>query len=241
MEVKAHAKFLRMSPRKARLVSSIVRGDKALDAITKLELMPQKAAREVSKLLNSALANAQHNFGLSKNNLIIKEIQANVGPTFKRYKPRARGGADTIKRRMTHLTVVLASLEGEGKKISETSKVSPKEQKREPVKTKAGVKSSVEKAPISATQPSEDKAEKEEKVSEKPAKKEIKNMKEKPIHHAIKEVKEQVKPGEKNQKIKKTKEGIKRIKEEEKVQKEKFAKKESFFGGLKRFFRRKGF
>jgi len=88
---KSHAKFIRLSPRKARLVVDKVRGLKALDALNLLKLMPQKAAKEVYKVIKSASANAEHNFGISQTDLTIKEIKADKGPIFKRYKPRARG------------------------------------------------------------------------------------------------------------------------------------------------------
>jgi len=240
MEVKAHAKFLRLSPRKARLVVDLVRGKNALEAISELDLTPYKAGREVIKIINSALANAQHNFGISKNDLYIKEINANIGPTFKRYKPRARGSADEIKRRMTHITVVLASLEG--------VKAKPAEEKEEVLK-----KVSSKKEPQKALEPKVETVKKpqeevkpevfEEKIENKPKEKET----EKPV---LKEKESKSKADKKEVSSPKTatsqkktvKRDIKKIKEEETQQKGKVkVQKESFFGGLRKIFRRKGF
>ncbi len=234
MEVKAHAKFLRLSPRKARLVVDTVRGEGALEAISKLNLAPHKAAREVVKIINSAMANAEHNFGLSKNELFIKEITADQGPTFKRYKPRARGSADEIKRRMTHLTVILASLEkGKGKpqkEVKETLKEVPKTEKvqsekeelkktkelKPKLKAKEELEESKTKKPVSETKKTEPKVEKKEVSKAKTTT-----------------------PPKKTQAVKKD---IKKIKEEEIQQKGKVkVQKESFFGGLRKMFRRKGF
>ena len=230
MEIKAHAKFLRLSPRKARLAVNLVKGKKALDAIALLSLTPQKSSKEVIKILNSALANAQSNLGLSKNNLFIKEIKADTGPTFKRYKPRARGSADVIKKKMTHLTVILEQVEGKGKP-SKVKEVEPKikEKTSEPVaqkEIKPEEKAKVrEAAKIKETKKVEKKPEKVEKKAEEKPKLAAKKPEKKPVL-----------------KKEKTKTVVKREKETERQQKEKFArKKESFFGGIKRFFRRKGF
>jgi len=112
MEIKAHAKFLRLSPRKARLVVDAIRGKNAQKALSFLKVMPKKAAHEIYKVLKSALANAEHNFGMKKDDLTIKTIVADQGPTFKRFRPRARGSADTIRKKMTHLLIILESSTG---------------------------------------------------------------------------------------------------------------------------------
>ncbi|NTU69369.1 50S ribosomal protein L22 [bacterium] len=112
MEIKSHAKFLRLSPRKARLVVDAIRGMNAQKALASLKVMPKKAAHEIYKVVKTAIANAEHNFGMKKDDLIIKTIVADQGPTFKRYKPRARGSADTMRRKMTHILVVLESISG---------------------------------------------------------------------------------------------------------------------------------
>lgn len=108
MEVKAKAKFLRLSPRKARLVIDTVRGLDVEDALTKLEFLPKKAAYPVLKLVKSAIANAEHNDHLRKDNLYIKEVRADMGPMLKRMTPKAYGRAALIRKRMSHISIVLA-------------------------------------------------------------------------------------------------------------------------------------
>lgn len=107
MEVRAHLRFLRMTPRKVRAVVDLVRGlsvDKAIDQLT---ILPRAASQPVLKLLNSAIANAEHNFHLQHEHLRIKLITANEGPRLKRYQPRAFGRAAEILKRTSHVTIVL--------------------------------------------------------------------------------------------------------------------------------------
>jgi large subunit ribosomal protein L22 len=99
-----------MSPRKIKLVIDMIRGKRALDAQTILKFTPRVAAKPVLKLLNSAVANAKHNFKIDEANLYIKSILANQGPALKRFRPRAFGRAAGIKKRMTHITIVLDEL-----------------------------------------------------------------------------------------------------------------------------------
>ena len=96
---KAMARTVRVSPRKTRLVLDLIRGKNVADAIAILKFTPNKAARIVEKTLNSAIANAENNFGLEK---------ANEGPTMKRFRPRAKGSASPINKRTTHVTVVVS-------------------------------------------------------------------------------------------------------------------------------------
>lgn len=110
MEVRAHLRFLRISPRKVRLVIGLVRGMPVDQAIDQLTVLPKRAALPVLKLINSAVANAEHNFKLEKKDLRIKSIVANEGPKLKRFQPRAFGRAAEILKRMTHVTVVLEDL-----------------------------------------------------------------------------------------------------------------------------------
>lgn len=110
MEVRAHLRFLRISPRKVRLVIGLVRGMSVEQAVDQLTVVPKRAALPVLKLLNSAVANAEHNFQLERKNLIIKSIVANEGPKLKRFRPRAFGRAAEILKRMTHVTIVLEDL-----------------------------------------------------------------------------------------------------------------------------------
>ena len=105
---KAMARTVRVSPRKTRLVLDLIRGKNVADAIAILKFTPNKAARIVEKTLNSAIANAENNFGLEKANLVVSEAFANEGPTLKRFRPRAKGSASPINKRTAHITVVVA-------------------------------------------------------------------------------------------------------------------------------------
>ena len=110
MEVRAHLRYLRIAPRKVRLVINLVRGMSVEQAIDQLSVLPKRSSLPVLKLLNSAVANAEHNFKLEKKNLRIKSIVANEGPKLKRWQPRAFGRASEILKRMTHITIVLEDL-----------------------------------------------------------------------------------------------------------------------------------
>lgn len=108
MEVKAKAKYVRISPRKARLVADVVRGLDLNLAFNKLSVMNKKAVQPIGKLLKSALANAEHNLELNQDNLYIKEIRIDEGPTFYRWMPRAFGRATQLRKRTSMFTVILA-------------------------------------------------------------------------------------------------------------------------------------
>jgi len=116
MEVKAHTRHLRMSPRKVRLVVDAVRGMAVEPALAQLTFMSRAAARPVKKLLESAIANAEHNFKLDREGLYIKAALVNQGPTLKRWRPRAMGAAAPILKRTSHVTLVLDSKTGAKKK-----------------------------------------------------------------------------------------------------------------------------
>ena len=107
METKAAARFIRISPRKIRLVMDQVRGEKVEAAINQLTFAPQKGARILKKLLSSAVANAEQDTNVDVDTLYIKQIYANEGPTLKRWRPRAQGRATRIRKRTSHLTVIL--------------------------------------------------------------------------------------------------------------------------------------
>jgi large subunit ribosomal protein L22 len=112
MEVQAKARFIRISPRKVRLVVDVVRGLPVAAALTQLRFLNKAAALPVRKMIESAIANAEHNFKLSKDNLYIKAIAADAGPTIHRFRPRAFGRAAPIRKRMTHISVILDELAG---------------------------------------------------------------------------------------------------------------------------------
>lgn len=107
-QVKAVEKFLRMSPRKIRLVADLVRGKGVDEAIGLLKLTPKEAARAVEKAINSAAANATQNYGLVREELYITTIHADEGPTLKRMKAGARGRYKPILKRGAHITVGVA-------------------------------------------------------------------------------------------------------------------------------------
>ena len=106
--VTASGRYLRISPRKMRLVTNLVKNLPVADALTQLQFTNKKAAEFLIKLLQSAVANAKQNFSLDPGKLYIKTITADSGGQMKRYFPRARGSAFTIRRKMSHVNVVLA-------------------------------------------------------------------------------------------------------------------------------------
>lgn len=107
MEVKAVAKHIRISPRKVRYVADLVRGKDVEEARAILKLTPNRGCTPVLKVLNSAIANAEHNNNMSGDDLIVKKIFVDEGVTWKRIKPRAMGRADRIFKRCCHITVVV--------------------------------------------------------------------------------------------------------------------------------------
>ena len=108
MEAKAIARHVRVTPRKARRMVDLIRGKKATEAITILKFAPQDASLPVRKVLESAIANAR----VKADNLVVKAAFVDEGPTFKRIRPRAKGSAARIRKRTSHITVVVANKEG---------------------------------------------------------------------------------------------------------------------------------
>jgi len=107
MEITAKARFVRISPQKIRLVMGQVRGKKAEEALNLLSFAPQRGARILKKLVDSAVANAQQNADMDVDSLYIAKVYADEGPTLKRWRPRAQGRATRIRKRTSHLTVIL--------------------------------------------------------------------------------------------------------------------------------------
>lgn len=126
MEVKAVEKYIRISPKKARLVADIVRGQKAVAALATLKFMPKKAAKIIYKALSSAVANATNNAGLDKDSLVITKITVDKGPSLKRFRPRSRGMASALLKRTSHITVIVSSEETAKKAVKNTSKTEAK-------------------------------------------------------------------------------------------------------------------
>jgi large subunit ribosomal protein L22 len=108
MQVRAIARRVRLSPRKAQRVVEIIRGRPASEALAILRFTPNAAARAIWKVVRSAMANAENNYGLDPDALYVVSATANQGPSLPRmYRPKARGQAGIVKRRTTHLTVVV--------------------------------------------------------------------------------------------------------------------------------------
>ena len=107
-EVRAEAKWVRISPRKARLVTEHIRGRSVPEARTVLAFTQRAAAREIEKVLKSAVANAEANHGLIGDELVVSAATVNEGPTIKRWRARARGRVARIRKRTCHITVRLA-------------------------------------------------------------------------------------------------------------------------------------
>lgn len=108
MKVSSIAKNVGISPRKVKLVTDLVRGQRVDKALNTLKFIPTPAARAVSKVIKSAAANAENNFEMTPDALIISEIFANEGQTLKRYRPQARGRVSPILKRSTHITVYVS-------------------------------------------------------------------------------------------------------------------------------------
>lgn len=143
MEVKAKANFVRMSPRKIRLVADIVRGMETKKALAQLTFVNKKAKHPLAKLIHSAVANAVNNFNLSEDNLYIKELKINEGPTVHRWTPKAFGRATPIRKKSSHLDLVLAEIKESGPKtgrkpaLAEPLKLSQRPAEAEGVKIKS--------------------------------------------------------------------------------------------------------
>ena len=109
MEARAQARFVRVTPMKARRVVDLIRGLPASDAQAVLRFAPQAASEPVGKVLDSAIANATNNHNLDPQSLFVSEAFVDEGPTMKRFRPRAQGRAFRIRKRTSHITVVLES------------------------------------------------------------------------------------------------------------------------------------
>ena len=137
MQTRAQAKFVRVSARKARLVTDLIKGRDLAEAQQTLDYSEKGAARIVSKVLNSAAANAENNGGLNPDTLYVLNAYVDEGPTLKRFRPRAMGRATRINKRTSHITVILEEREPE--------KARPKRSFRRPM-GKAARRKAVERA-----------------------------------------------------------------------------------------------
>jgi large subunit ribosomal protein L22 len=110
-ESRAIARHIRVSPRKARRVIDLIRGKDVGEAQAILRFVTHKAAAPIQKVLKSAIANAEHNYEMNTDALYVKTAFVDVGPSLKRLMPRAQGRADVIKRRSSHITIIVSEKE----------------------------------------------------------------------------------------------------------------------------------
>ena len=110
-EAKATLKFARISSRKVKIVADLLRGKNIDEALAIVKFTPKAASEIVEKLLKSAIANAENNHFMNRSNLYVAEIYANQGPTLKRIRPAAKGSAVRIRKRTSHITIVLREKE----------------------------------------------------------------------------------------------------------------------------------
>jgi ribosomal protein L22 len=139
-EVKASSKYVRTSPRKARLVVEHIRGRSVPEARTVLAFTPRAVARDIEKLLRAAVANAEANHGLIGDDLLVSAAYVDEGPVFKRWRARARGRAARIRKRTCHITLKLSPTEDVAVTPSEPAKTEEKPKRaprRKPAQPKA--------------------------------------------------------------------------------------------------------
>ena len=176
MEVTAKLRNLRISPRKVRLVADLIRGMDVKAAQVHLSFLTKKSAAPMLKLLNSAIANAKHNFKLSPDNLYIAKITVDGGPVLKRVRPRAMGRAFLIRKRSSHINLTLAEKKdkkhlGLSKKKKLRNKVFKAKKKEEIKKEKAEKKDASKERKLNSSVSGSNKAEKEVKPKKDKAEK----------------------------------------------------------------------
>ena len=110
-QAKAVAKFVRIAPRKVRIVIDLIRGKDIADAFAILKFTPKRGSKLIEKVLKSAVANAENNFDMDSNNLYVAACYVDQGPTLKRIQPRSRGQAFSILKRSSHITVIVKEKE----------------------------------------------------------------------------------------------------------------------------------
>jgi large subunit ribosomal protein L22 len=143
--VRAQAKWVRTSARKARVVLDHIRGRSVPEARTILAFTPRAAATDIEKVLRSAVANAEANHGLDGDDLVVEAAYADEGPTLKRWKPRARGRVNRIRKRTCHVTLVLAEAPEEAPRSRGRSRRAAAQTSNESVPAKKPKASSREK------------------------------------------------------------------------------------------------
>jgi large subunit ribosomal protein L22 len=159
MEAKAIGRYLRVPPRKARFVLDAVRGKSANDALSTLKFIPNRAARYIERILESAVANAVNNYSLDRDILRLSGACVDQGPSLKRIQPRARGMAYHILKRTSHITVVVSEDEALRKEVAPKAK--GKAKGRKPARAKAEAPVAPKTAAKRATKAPKVEAEKE--------------------------------------------------------------------------------
>ena len=107
LEARAELKYARIAPRKVKIVADLIRGKNVDEALAIVKFTPKASSEIVEKLLKSAIANAENNHGMDRSKLVVSSIYANQGPTLKRIRPAAKGSAVRIRKRTSHITIVL--------------------------------------------------------------------------------------------------------------------------------------
>ncbi|MDO5329404.1 MAG: 50S ribosomal protein L22 [Coriobacteriia bacterium] len=153
MEVKAQAKYIRISPRKARIVVDQIRGKKVEDARLALRFITRSAAEIVETTLNSAVANAEDQHHLRAESLVISKAYVDEGPTIKRYRPRAKGAASHINKRTCHITIIVSNGKDDEKKAKSAPKKIETEKKEAPKKETTASKKPAAKKSTAAKKP----------------------------------------------------------------------------------------
>lgn len=160
METTAKLRHLRMSPRKVRLLVDLVKGKSVQDALLQLALQPKLAARPLKKLIESAIANAEHNHSLNAETLVIKNAFVDGGPMLKRFTPRAFGRAAPIRKRTSHVTVILegdVDEKAKAQKLQKAEEPKAEEHNHSHEEVKSEAKTTAKKAPRKRTTKKEDK------------------------------------------------------------------------------------
>ncbi|OBG20180.1 50S ribosomal protein L22 [Mycolicibacterium celeriflavum] len=145
----AKARFVRVSATKARRVIDLVRGKSVSDALDILRWAPQAASEPVAKVIASAAANAQNNEGLDPSTLVVATVYADEGPTAKRIRPRAQGRAFRIRKRTSHITVIVESRPSREQRAGQASAASARSRRAQGSKAAAAKKAPASKAPAS--------------------------------------------------------------------------------------------
>ena len=173
MEVRSIYKYARISSKKARDVAREIQGLPVSDAIDALNFTPKKAAFLIGKTLKSAVANAENNHDLTADSLHVKEANVSDGPSFRRYKPRARGSASAIKKRTSHIYIVLTDEmeveEKPGRQSKSKKKKAPKKEVKPVAEEEEAPEEVEEETPAAEEEAAEEEAAEEEAAEEEAA------------------------------------------------------------------------